>query len=253
MIEIKSAQDIEKIREAGKLAAQALRELERLIRPGVPTIELDRFVEAFLKDRGAVPAFKGYRGYPANICVSVNEEVVHGIPSPRRLAQGDIVGIDLGSLKDGFYGDAAVTFGVGEIDEERRRLLRVTREALAKGIQQARAGNRLNDIGSAVQQHVERNGFSVVRDFVGHGIGRRLHEEPQVPNFGKAGTGVRLRAGMVLAIEPMVNAGTWEVQVAEDRWTVVTRDRSCSAHFEHTVAVTESAPEILTLPPEGKA
>lgn len=252
MIELKTAQDIEKLRCAGRLVADALQELKKLVEPGITTIELDRYAEEFFRKNGAFPAFKGYRGYPANICVSVNQEVVHGIPSKRRLQEGDIVGIDLGCLKEGFYGDAAMTFSVGRIDEKSRKLLKVTEEALKRGIEKVQDGNRLNDISSAIQEHVERNGFSVVRDFVGHGIGRKLHEEPQVPNFGKAGTGLRLKAGMVLAIEPMVNEGTWEVRVADDNWTVLTKDGQLSAHFENVVAVTPNGPDILTLPSEGK-
>ncbi len=253
MIELKTQAEIEKMREAGRLAADALKALGEMVVPGVATGELDRFTEAFLRERGASPAFKGYRGYPASICVSVNQEVVHGIPSARKLREGDIVGIDLGSIKEGYYGDAARTFPVGRIDGERRRLLEVTEEALADGIGMARAGMRLNDIGGAIQKRVEACGFAVVRDFVGHGIGRRMHEEPQVPNFGTPGTGVRLKTGMVLAIEPMVNEGTWEVEIKEDHWTVVTKDGKCSAHFEHVVAITDDGPDILTLPSEGKA
>jgi methionyl aminopeptidase len=251
MIDIKSQEEVEKIREAGRLVADALVALGRFIEPGVTTNDMDRFVEEYLEKNGVVSAFKGYRGFPANICVSINEEVVHGLPSGRKLMEGDIVSIDLGSVKDGFYGDAARTFPVGEVSENARNLMEVTRESLARGIAMARKGNRLYDISSAIQTHVESNGFSVVRDYVGHGIGRSLHEEPQVPNFGLAGTGVRLKPGMVLAVEPMVNEGSWEVKVDRDHWTVKTRDGHLSAHFEDIVAVTENGPDILTLPSEG--
>jgi methionyl aminopeptidase len=251
MIELKSPQDIESMRAAGRLAADALAALGKLIEPGVTTLALDRFAEEFIRGRGAVPMFKGYRGYPASICVSVNREVVHGIPSGRKLEEGDIVSIDLGTEQHGFCGDVAATFPVGSVADADRKLLRVTRESLELGIARAMVGGRLNDIGDAIQRHVEGNGFSVVRDYVGHGIGRRMHEDPQVPNFGQAGTGIRLKPGMVLAIEPMVNAGSWEVRVEDDHWTVVTRDGRNSAHFEHVVAVTENGPEILTLPSKG--
>ncbi len=252
MIELKSPQEIEKMRVAGRLAADTLAALKDLVAPGVATRELDRFAEEYIRKSGAVPMFKGYRGYPASICVSINREVVHGIPSGRRLKEGDIVSIDLGTEREGYCGDIAATFPVGAVAEDDRKLLRVTREALELGLAQALAGGRLNDIGSAIQLHVERNGFSVVRDYVGHGIGRHMHEEPQVPNFGQTGTGIRLKPGMVLAIEPMVNEGSWEVRVEDDQWTVVTRDGRKSAHFEHVVAVTENGPDILTLPTEGK-
>ncbi len=253
MIDLKSREEIEKIREAGRLAADCLTLLRELIGPGVADIELDKFVESYLKEHGAEPAFKGYRGYPASICVSINDEVVHGIPSGRKLADGDIVGIDLGTRKDGFFGDAARTIPVGQITREARELMEVTRESLSRGIEMAREGNRLHDISSAIQEHVEKNGFSVVRDFVGHGIGRKLHEEPQVPNFGTPGTGVRLKPGMVLALEPMVNRGGWEVSIEKDQWTVRTRDGQLSAHFEDIVAITENGPDVLTRPSEGTA
>lgn len=228
--------------------AQALQRLKEAIRPGVTTGELDRLAEDFIRRHGGMPAFKGYRGYPASLCVSVNEEVVHGIPGDRKLREGDIVSLDLGVVMEGYYGDAAITVPVGEISEEARRLLKVTEEALYKGIEQARPGKRLSDISYAIQKHVEGAGFSVVRDFVGHGIGRELHEDPQVPNFGPPNQGPRLQPGMVLAIEPMVNTGTWKVRILENQWTVVTEDGGLSAHFEHTVAITEKGPEILTLP-----
>ena len=216
------------------------------VRPGITTASLDALAEEFIRDHDAIPAFKGYNGYPASICVSVNEEVVHGIPGARVLKGGDIVSIDIGVVVDGFYGDMARTYPVGEISEEAKRLISVTETALKKGIAAAVVGNRISDIGHAVQSYVEAHGMSVVRDFVGHGIGRNMHEEPQIPNFGRPGYGPRLKPGMVLAIEPMVNVGGWEVIVLSDNWTVVTADRSLSAHFEDTVAVTEGGPLILT-------
>lgn len=248
MIYLKSQKEIEKIRRSCQLVAQTLEALKGLIKPGVTAEELDRFAEEFIRKRGGVPAFKGYRGYPKTLCVSVNEEVVHGIPDKRRLKEGDIVSLDLGIVIDGYYGDAAITVAVGEVSELAKRLIKVTEEALYKGIEQARPGNRLTDISHAIQRHVEEAGFSVVREFVGHGIGRQLHEDPQVPNFGPPNRGPRLEAGMVLAIEPMVNAGTWQVRISENGWTVVTADGGLSAHFEHTVAITSNGPEILTLP-----
>ncbi len=248
-IELKSRDEIERIREASGIVHDVLAELARAVAPGVTTAELDRLAEARTRERGAIPAFKGYQGYPASLCISVNEEVVHGIPSPRRtLRQGDIVGLDFGVVYRGFFGDSARSVPVGTVSAEAQRLLEATRQALERAIAAAVAGARLGDVGAAVQTLVESRGFSVVRDFVGHGIGRRLHEPPQVPNFGVAGTGPRLRPGMVLALEPMVNAGGPDVVTLEDGWTAVTADGSLSAHFEHTVAVTENGPEILSLP-----
>jgi methionyl aminopeptidase len=248
-IELKSRDEIERIREASLVVHEVLELLARAVAPGVTTAALDRLAEARTRELGAVPAFKGYHGYPASLCISVNDEVVHGIPSPDRvLREGDIVGLDYGVVHRGFYGDAARSVPVGAVSAEARRLLQTTRQALERAIAAAAAGSRLGDVGAAVQGFVESRGFSVVRDFVGHGIGRRLHEPPQVPNFGAAGTGVRLRPGMVLALEPMVNAGGPEVVTLEDGWTAVTADGSLSAHFEHTVAVTENGPEVLTLP-----
>jgi methionyl aminopeptidase len=244
----KSAEELRRMRVASELVADVLAELERLVAPGVTTADLDGVAERLVRDAGAEPAFKGYRGYPASLCTSVNEEVVHGIPSPRRvLREGDIISIDMGVKAGGFYGDSAITVGVGRIGERAADLLRVTRESLWKGIAAARAGGRVSDIGHAVQTHVEAHGFSVVRDFVGHGIGASLHEEPQVPNYGPAGKGEKIREGMTLAIEPMVNMGRPGVQTLADAWTAVTRDRSLSAHFEHTVAITAGGPEVLTL------
>ena len=248
MINLRTKEEIEKLRRSNRLVAQALLKVREAIRPGVTTAELDRIAEETIRKGGGRPAFKGYRGYPANLCVSVNEEVVHGIPGPRRLQEGDIVSLDLGVLMDGYYGDAAITVPVGKVSEEAQKLIKVREEALHKGIEKARVGNRLYDISHAIQSWVESFGFSVVRDFVGHGIGRQLHEEPQVPNFGPPNQGPRLMVGMVLAIEPMVNAGGWQVKVREDGWTVVTADGSLSAHFEHTIAITEEGPDILSLP-----
>jgi methionyl aminopeptidase len=249
-VELRSADEIERIREACLVVHAVLREVMAEVAPGVSTADLDRLAEARCRERGASPAFKGYHGYPGSICISVNEEVVHGIPSPRRvLREGDIVGLDFGVLHRGFYGDSAYTVPVGRVSGEALALLEATRAALASGVAAAAPQGRLGDIGAAVQRLVEASGYSVVRDFVGHGIGRRLHEPPQVPNFGQAGTGMRLRPGMVLAIEPMVNAGGAEVTTLADGWTAVTADGSLSAHFEHTVAVTENGPEILSLPP----
>lgn len=247
MIVLKSSREVALMRAAGDILVEAIRLCRTLVKPGISTLEIDREVETLIAERRAKPAFKGYRGFPATICASINEEVVHGIPSPlRRLKEGDIVGLDLGAVVDGYYADAAVTLPVGEISDEARRLLDVTREALDLGIAQCRPGRRLGDVGAAVQRHVEAAGFGVVRSFVGHGIGRELHEDPQVPNFGEPGRGPLLRAGMVLALEPMVTLGHWEVRVLADRWTAVTEDGSLAAHFEHTVAITEAGPVVLT-------
>ncbi len=248
MVYLRDQTEIEAIRGAARLVAKTLQLLQREVRPGVTTAELDRIAEEFILKSGGRPAFKGYRGFPASICQAVNEEVVHGIPGARRLEEGDIVGLDVGVEKDGFYGDSAVTVPVGAVSDEARRLLDVARESLAKGIEQARAGNRVGDISFAIQSHVEREGYSVVRALVGHGIGREMHEEPQVPNYGAPGRGPRLMVGQVLAIEPMVNIGTADVVTQPDGWTVVTRDGSLSAHFEHTVAVGRDGPEILSRP-----
>jgi methionyl aminopeptidase len=247
MIILKTPDEIEVMARASKLVAETLQALKREVKPGITTDELDRFAEEFIRSRGGTPAFKGYRNYPKTLCASVNEQVVHGIPSKRALKEGDIIGLDLGAIIEGFYGDSAVTLAVGRIDPRAETLMRVTEEALYKGIEQAVVGNRLSDISHAVQRHVEAAGFSVVTDFVGHGIGRRLHEEPQVPNYGQPGQGPRLQTGMVLAIEPMVNMGGSGVQVLDDQWTAVTQDSSLSAHFEHTIAIQPSGPpRILT-------
>jgi methionyl aminopeptidase len=246
MITLKSAREISHMREAGRIVAMALQELGKRVAPGVTTGELNRFADEFLRRVGAEPAFLGYQGFPASICASVNEEVVHGIPGLRKLENGDIISIDIGAVYHGYVGDASMTFPVGEIPAEASRLLQVTRQSLFEGIGQAIPGNRIGDISAAVQQYVESHGYQVVRDFVGHGVGARMHEEPQVPNFGKVGMGPRLQPGMTIAIEPMVNVGTYEVMVMPNRWTAVTRDHSLSAHFEHTVLITGGQPEILT-------
>jgi len=248
MIIYKTRAEIEKMRVAGRIVAETLQALKEAIRPGKTTTwDLDALAAELLASKGARASFKGYRGFPATICVALNEEVVHGIPGPRVVESGDILGIDLGAIVDGYHGDAAVTIPIGKVSEEARRLLRVTREALHKGIEKARVGNTVSDISHAIQCYVENNGCSVVRDLVGHGIGREMHEEPPVPNFGKPHRGAELKEGMTLAIEPMVNLGGHHVESMPDKWTVVTRDRSLSAHFEHAVAVTSSGPDILTL------
>jgi methionyl aminopeptidase len=246
MIILKSQDEIHKIRAAGKIVAEVFEELKPLVRPGISTRELDRIAEEAIIKRGAKPAFKGYRGFPCCLCTSVNHEIVHGIPSDRKLVEGDLIGVDMGAWLDGYYGDAAISFPVGEVSEEARRLLKVTEDSLYVGIEKARVGNRLSDISYAIQTVVENAGYSVVREFVGHGIGRDLHEEPQVPNFGQPGKGPRLREGLVLAIEPMVNTGSPATRVLADRWTAVTRDGSLSAHFEHTIAIMDPGPWILT-------
>jgi methionyl aminopeptidase len=247
MIILKTPQEIALIERASRVVALTIALLREQVKPGVTTADLDRLAEEFITREGATPAFKGYRGYPATLCTSVNEEVVHGIPSSRRrLEEGDIIGIDVGAIVEGFYGDAAVTLPVGRVSEEAARLIRVTEAALDAGLAQVCVGNRLSDISHAVQTVAEDAGYSVVTDFVGHGIGRNLHEDPQVPNFGKPGEGPRLKEGLVLAIEPMVNVGGHEVEVLSDRWTVVTRDKSLSAHFEHTIAITPAGPKVLT-------
>lgn len=248
MVILRTPAEIEQMRRAGSLVGQVLERLREHVAPGVSTRELDAIAENMICSRGGVPSFKGYRGYPASICASVNNEIIHGIPGDRMLVDGDIVSIDCGAMLGGYHGDAAMTFPVGDVSAEAEKLMTVTREALNAGIAMARLKMRLGDIGNAIQRHVEANGFSVVRDFVGHGIGRHMHEDPQIPNFGPAGMGMRLRTGMVLAIEPMVNAGVHEVVVMDDGWTACTRDGSLSAHFEHTVAITDDGPEVLTLP-----
>jgi methionyl aminopeptidase len=249
VIVCKSPAELEKMRAANQLVARILEELSAMVEPGVSTADLDAAAESKVRAAGAEPAFKGYRGYPATLCASVNEQVVHGIPNPTPMKAGDIVSLDMGVKLDGYYGDSAVTVPVGAVDDEVNRLLRVTREALEKGIAQVKIGGRISDIGHAIQGHVEANGFSVVREFVGHGIGASLHEEPQIANYGEPGRGPRLVEGMTLAIEPMVNMGKAAVRVLADGWTAVTKDGSLSAHFEHTVAVTKNGPLVLTLRP----
>jgi len=245
-IPIKTTAELEKMRAAGRVVGLLLVELASRVKPGVTTAELDAFSRSFIEGQGAVPAFLGYHGYPATICASVNEQVVHGIPGPRALAEGDIIGIDVGAVLEGYVGDAARTFAVGKVSEEARRLMQVTKASLDAGISQARNNGHVQDIGAAVQAHAEKNGFSVVRDFVGHGIGRKMHEPPQVPNYGQRGLGPKLKSGMTLAIEPMVNAGVHQVDVLGDGWTVVTRDKKLSAHFEDTIIITNGEPEIIT-------
>ena len=246
MIHIRTEPELEKMKRSGEVLRDTFSILEEMIRPGVTTAELDGAAEDFIRSRGGIPAFKGYRGYPATICASINEQVVHGIPGPRALEEGDIVGIDMGVVLDEYYSDATRTYPVGEVSEEARRLIRVTSEALDRGIAQIRPGARLSDISHAIQEHAEAGGYSVVRALVGHGIGRSMHEEPQIPNFGPPGRGPVLKEGMVLAIEPMINVGTHEVFTLEDGWTFVTADGKLSCHFEDTVAVTGDGHRIMT-------
>lgn len=246
MVILKQPSEIEKIRESNGIVAEILAELKEKVQEGVTTLELDRISEELVLKKGAKPAFKGYRGYPFSLCASINEQVIHGFPSQRVLMEGDIVGLDFGVYYHGYYGDAALTVPVGKISKEASMLLKATEESLDRAIREATVGNRLGDISAAVQKHVEAEGFSVVRDFVGHGIGRNLHEDPQIPNYGIRGRGVALKAGMVLAIEPMVNAGTYKVRILTDGWTAVTADGRLSAHFEHTIAITDHGPEILS-------
>ncbi len=244
----RSKTEIEKIRESSSIVADTLQMLEQHLAPGVKTGDLDAMAEDYIRSRGGRPAFKGYYGFPATLCVSINDEVVHGIPGKRMLKEGDIVSIDCGVEKNGYYGDHARTFVISTVDEKIQKLIDTTYESLLKGIEQAKSGNRLYDIGHAVQVHAESNGFSVIRKLVGHGIGTQLHEDPQVPNYGKAGTGPELHSGMVLAIEPMINEGKYDVFTGDDGWTVFTKDGKMSAHFEHTVCITENGPDILSLP-----
>ena len=246
MIVCKSPAELERMRAANALVAEVLAELATMVAPGVTTRDLDQAAEKLVRDAGAEPAFKGYRGYPSTLCASVNDQVVHGIPSNRALHEGDIISLDMGVKLNGFFGDSAVTVPIGKVSEEASTLLRVTQESLEKGIAQVKLGGRVSDIGHAIQQHVEAHGFSVVREFVGHGIGAALHEEPQIANYGEPGRGPRLVEGMTLAIEPMVNIGRPAVKVLADGWTAVTKDGSLSAHFEHTVAVTRTGPLVLT-------
>jgi methionyl aminopeptidase len=246
MVILKLPDEIEKARASNRIVAEVLSKLREKVKPGVKTKDLDKFAEEVADKRGAKPAFKGYHGYPHSLCISINEVVVHGMPSERLLEEGDIVGLDFGIYYKGFFGDATITLPVGKVKQKALRLMQVTEQGLYAAIAQAVEGNRLGDISSAVQTKVEDAGYSVVRDFVGHGIGKNLHEEPQIPNFGKKGRGIELKKGMILAIEPMVNEGKYEVQVLPDGWTVVTKDGSLSAHFEHSVAITDNGPDILS-------
>ncbi len=244
---IKSAQEIAVMRKAGQILAVVIEALSKAVRPGITTGELDTVAARELKKRGAVASFKGYRGFPASICTSVNEEVVHGIPGARVLKSGDIISLDVGALVNGFHADAAVTLGIGSISEDAQKLIAATKGALEAGIAAARNGARLGDVSAAIQEYAESRNFAVVREYVGHGIGRNLHEDPQVPNFGIAGEGILLRKGMTLALEPMLNAGLWRTRLSDNKWTVFTADGKLSAHFEHTIAITDSTPEILTM------
>ena len=247
-ISIKSEREISRMREAGKILADVHDKLEEIIAPGISTLDIDRKGEELIRKAGCIPSFLNYEGYPASICVSVNDEVVHGIPTDsRKLEEGDIVSLDAGVIYEGYHSDAARTYGVGTISEESKRLIEITRLSFYEGIQNAYAGNHLHDISAAIQKFVEKNGFSVVRDLVGHGVGTQLHEEPQIPNYKPVGRGPKLRPGMTLAIEPMVNAGDWKIWILEDDWTVVTRDGSNSANYENTILITEGEPEILSL------
>jgi methionyl aminopeptidase len=249
MVHIKSEQEIQKIKRACVAVAETLRSLQEMVAPDLPVNELERKAEQMAQKKGGVPAFKGYHGYPSSLCVSVNDVIIHGIPSARRLRVGDLVGIDFGILLDGYYGDAAITVPVGQISQEARRLLKTTEEALRKGIAKAIPGNRFGDVSHAIQKHVEENHFSVIREFTGHGIGKQLHEEPSIPNYGKEGTGLLIEEGMTFALEPMVAVGSFEVEVRADGWTATTKDGSLSAHFEHTIAIRKNGVEILTALP----
>lgn len=247
MIILKTRREIEIMKKAGQLVAQSHELVRKYIKPGVTTKELDQLVEDFLRSQNAIPTFKGYGGFPYSICASVNEEVVHGFPSTRKLKEGDIISVDIGATFEGYVGDSAKTFLVGDVDYEKRHLVEATRQSFYEGIKFAKMSYRLSDISHAIQQYAEGQGFSVVRDYVGHGVGKNMHESPQIPNFGKPGKGPRLQEGMVLAIEPMINAGTYNVKVLDDEWTVVTVDGKPSAHYEHTVAITDGEPELLTV------
>ena len=247
MITIKNREQIEKMRKAGKLTAEAIEAVHKAIHPGVTTKELDAIAEDYIRSRGGTPSFKGYGGFPGSICASVNEEVVHGIPSDRKLQEGDIIGIDCGVLLDGWQGDSAATFAVGKISADAQNLIDITRQSFYEGLKMCHPGMRLGDIGHAVQSYAESHGCGVVRDLCGHGIGREMHEDPEVPNFGKPGHGLRLVKGLVIAVEPMINLGTWRVRTLNDGWTCVTADGSLSGHYEHTIAITDGEPELLTL------
>ena len=250
-ISIKSPREMEQMRRACRLTAEARALAGSMVRPGVSTLEIDTAVRKFIESHGAKPSFLGYGGFPGSACISINEVVIHGIPDHRKLKEGDIVSVDVGAFLDGFHGDCAATYACGAISKEAERLIAVTQQSFWEGIQFARSGNRISDIGHAVQQYVERNGFSVVRDFVGHGVGHKLHEAPEVPNYGAAGHGARLQPGMTLAVEPMVCAGHWEVRVLQDKWTTVTADGSLAAHYENSILITDGEPEILTVTEDG--
>ena len=252
MISIKSPAEIDRMRAAGRLTAQARKLAGSLIRPGVTTAEIDREVRRFIESHGAKPSFLGYGGFPASTCISVNEVVIHGIPGPRKLKEGDLVSVDVGAYLNGFHGDCAATFPCGEISPEAQRLLDVTRQSFFEGIKRARVGGRVSDVGHAVQQYVEGFGYSVVRDFVGHGVGRNMHEAPEVPNYGAAGHGARFQPGMVIAVEPMVCAGDWPIKVLPDKWTTVSADGSLTAHYENTILITDGEPELLTVDENGE-
>ena len=251
MISIKSPREIEAMRRAGRLTAQARALAGSMVNPGITTHEIDQAVRRFIESHGAKPSFLGYAGYPGSACISVNEEVIHGIPGPRKLREGDIVSVDVGAFLDGFHGDCAATYACGQVSDEARKLIQVTQQSFWEGIKNARPGCRVSDISHAVQQYVEANGCSVVRDFVGHGVGMKLHEAPEVPNFGPAGHGPRLVPGMTIAVEPMVNAGDWRVKVLKDGWTTVSEDGSLTAHYENTILITEDGPEVLTVTEDG--
>ena len=250
MIIGKSKRELEKMRASGRLVGQVLAHLRTLVEPGVTTMEVDRAAEQMIRDAGALPTFKGYNGFPYSICASVNEQIVHGFPSHYKLQDGDIFSIDVGVTLEGFVGDTATTVPVGNVSEDRLKLIRITEECLERAIEQCRAGKHLGDIGWAVQEHAEAHGYSIVRDYVGHGIGRRMHEDPQIPNYGRPGLGPKIKSGYVFAVEPMVNLGTHHTKVLADGWTVVTMDSQPSAHVEHTIAITDEGPEVLTLVPE---
>ena len=252
MISIKSPSEIEKMRAAGRITAQARKLAGSLVRPGITTGEIDREVRKFIESHGAKPSFLGYGGFPASTCISINEVVIHGIPGSRKLKEGDIVSVDVGAFLNGFHGDCAATFFCGEVSEEARKLVEVTRQSFFEGIKNARVGCRVSDVGHAVQQYVEGFGYGVVRDFVGHGVGSKMHEAPEVPNYGAAGHGARFQPGMVIAVEPMVCAGDWRVRVLPDKWTTVSADGSLTAHYENTILITEGEPELLTVDENGE-
>lgn len=251
MISIKSPREIEAMRRAGRLTAQARALAGSMVKPGVTTHEIDQAVRRFIESHGAKPSFLGYGGFPGSACISINEEVIHGIPGPRKLKEGDIVSVDVGAFIGGFHGDCAATYACGQISDEAKRIIEITQQSFWEGIKMARPGSRVSDISHAVQQYVEANGCSVVRDFVGHGVGVKLHEAPEVPNFGPAGHGPRLMPGMTIAVEPMVNAGDWRVKVLKDGWTTVSLDGSLTAHYENTILITEDGPEVLTVTEDG--